>query len=202
MTLIKNLITITFILSPAIGFIPQIKNNFIIYKPCLSLLTIFVAILKIFDYMYENYSAVILIQNVFTILLHIYLIKNNKNAKRDNNNIQRNHLPDSLLKITMFVVFMNFISLIKMQFMYNPGALILDVATTYFQYLIYKTDPDRPWDLLVVWICGDFIKLYFNLFVYKSRYFYALAIFVQMVFDILTVTSASKVNVGLDYLNM
>lgn len=171
----------------------------VVYKTFLSLLNILIAFVKIFDYSYRKYDTVILYQNYFIIFLHLFLIQQNNCKAYNRFGFEENKLQYVFKKVGVLIIALLTLQMMDFGFIFNYVALILDVLTTYAHFLIYKEDPQKPVELFFAWIFGDFIKLYFNTFVYKTPLFYTFAIITQLVFDVLTIFSATKVPIDVVY---
>ncbi|CAD26090.1 hypothetical protein [Encephalitozoon cuniculi GB-M1] len=72
------LLYIGFVVSPVVGYIPQILARDILLSPLVSTFFIMSNILKVFHYSFERYSEFLLAQYIFSILLHMSLIAMNK----------------------------------------------------------------------------------------------------------------------------
>ena len=193
------IIDILFIASPLFGFIPQIYKNEVTYKPFLSLINIMTAIIKIFDWFYKKYDKVIFIQNFFIIFLHLLLVHNNKIKTVNRYGFEDNKFFYILKRISALIFLLFILDNLKLSFMFNYLALFLDVFTTYAHFIVYREDPQKPIELFAVWILGDFIKIYFNVFVYKTPTLYTLAVFTQLFFDLLTVFTQAKMPLDMEY---
>lgn len=181
------LINVLFAISPIFGFLPQIYKQRIIYKPYLSLLNIYIALIHIIDYIHKKYNKILLYQNVVAIILHMYLISLSTN---------KNYRMTGIIK-SIGLVTLGLIILGKSGFyiLFPQCALLLDVAATYIHYNIYKHDPKRPFELFVVWMIGDFIRVYFYTAVYKAPFLYICAVIIQTIFNILTVLMPSQAKI-------
>jgi hypothetical protein len=72
-------IDILFVLSPVLGYLPQIISRRVVVSPILCTLFILSNILKIFHHIEDKYSSVLLVQSIFVILLHFVLVHFNRN---------------------------------------------------------------------------------------------------------------------------
>lgn len=181
------LINILFAISPTFGFIPQIYKRRIIYKPYLSLLNIYIALIRIVDYIHKKYNKTLLYQNVIAIILHVYLISLNTN---------KNYRMAGIIK-SIGLVALGLIILGKsgLYILFQQCALLLDIFATYIHYNIYKDDPKRPFELFIVWMIGDFIRVYFYIIVYKAPFLYICGVIIQTIFNILTVIMPSQTKI-------
>ncbi|ORD94547.1 hypothetical protein ECANGB1_536 [Enterospora canceri] len=124
----------------------------------------------------------------------------NKSKKIEDKGSKKSHLEASLMKMFIFGVALFILQMLELGFIFNGLALIFDVLTTYLHYVLYRDDPKKPNELFLAWILGDFIKIYFNIFVYRSPLLYTCAILSQLVFDVLTVLSAPTPKIDVSYL--
>lgn len=196
------LINALFISSPIFGFLPQIHKNKIVYKPYLSLLNIFVSVIKIFDWFSHPYNNIILIQCIFLILLHMLLIYKNVHRKLDHNNMEMSFVEYCIKRIGICVGILSLLALLKMSFIFSFSAVSLEVYISYLQFLMYRNDPFRPRELFLMWVTGDMIKIYFNIFYYKSPVAYTCAIIIQTVFDLMTILSPNKQSIEMRYASL
>lgn len=65
---------IVFIISPAIGYIPQLVTNNVVFSPLLSLILILSGLMRILYYQVEKYSLPILLQTFVLIITQLLLI--------------------------------------------------------------------------------------------------------------------------------
>ena len=172
----RALFDISYILSPAFIFARQIFNQKIVYSPLLSLLTIISTIFKIIHYKIHAYDIILLYQFVILLFLHFYLIFNYTLPLRGIEDkilgpaLKLGYSPRSIACIVFFasMTITNLLFVVNCAAYFGQFASLLDVFTTFLQLLQYKDDAAALRECFAAWIVGDLLRLYINVFVYKT----------------------------------
>ncbi|KAI5168481.1 hypothetical protein PAEPH01_0169 [Pancytospora epiphaga] len=189
---VKEIGGIAYILSPVLGFIPQIYTGKIIFSPMLSLLTIISCIIKFFHYYEARYSVVLLYQFLFIILLHGYLIRNYRLPLRRIELVlfrpelySKHGLGMYCLSVaTIVAVLANVFFILGFGPVFGIVASTLDLMITFIQLLIYKNAIEKPLELFACWVVGDLIKLATMIFIYKAPLIYNISIVAQILLNL------------------
>lgn len=180
------LLQAVFIVSPAIGYVPQLVTGDILFPPLVSAFFIMSSILKLFHYSAENYPLTLFLQYVFVIVLHVYLIvMNGRPLSSYESRMFKNRTTGFLyrrygMKGCMLGAICVFVLVIHMLgTMYGSYGLcggmssMLEVSINLFQLMVereertsheYKDRSKRsPKELYLCWVVGDVIKIWFML---------------------------------------
>ncbi|KAM0674357.1 hypothetical protein GVAV_001970 [Gurleya vavrai] len=170
-----------FIISPCIGYIPQIISGNIVFSPLLSLMLILASISKFYFYQAEQFSKVILAQSFFLIFVQFFLIYNFTSSlgfieEKFYKKIESKRY--SFFYLNVFIVFLAFlglhsISMINESFYATCGIIssVIESSVGVMQIFLQRMDkkyksedkePKRrlPKELFICWIVGDILKLY------------------------------------------
>ncbi|WEL39953.1 hypothetical protein PFJ87_11g01910 [Encephalitozoon hellem] len=177
------LVYIGFVVSPVIGYIPQILSRDILLSPLISTFFIMSNILKVFHYSFEKYSGFLLAQYVFAILLHMFLITMNRRplstyearilGNRTTRLLYRKYgVKGSVLgMLCIFIFFINLYGALYGTYEHcGRFSSALEIAVNLFQLILereeknpenQKREPKRsPKEVYFCWVVGDVIKIW------------------------------------------
>ncbi|ADM12669.1 uncharacterized protein Eint_111700 [Encephalitozoon intestinalis ATCC 50506] len=172
-----------FVVSPIVGYVPQILARDILLSPLISTFFIMTNILKIFHYSFERYSQFLLAQYVFTIILHVFLIAINKRplstyeakilGNRTMRVIYRRYGPKGSVLgiICVFVFSINLYGTLYGSYEHcGRFSSVLEIAVNLFQLVLEREEktfesPKKetkrsPKEVYFCWIIGDVIKIW------------------------------------------
>lgn len=198
-----------FVVSPAIGYIPQLVTRDILFSPLISTFFIMAGVLKLFHYNAERYAPTLLLQTVFGIVLHCLLILMNKRplgkyeSKAFGNKTtmllyRRYGLKGPVLGILCaFVLGINVLGVLYGSYGLCGGlASALEVGVNLFQLMMEREEKRSaggkkrrsPKELYVCWIVGDIVKIWFMLRINTPMIFVGTVV-AQIVIDVFLLLS-------------
>lgn len=176
-----------FVISPVIGYIPQLVARDILFSPLTSMFFVMSNILKLFHYNAEKYPMTLFLQSVFVIVLHMSLVFMNDKplgtyeAKvfegRTTRIIYKNYGVRGCV-LGMLCAFIFSVNLFGIVYgSYKPcGAIssVLELSVNFFQLIAEKEEKKNkdcskngarrsPKELYLCWIIGDIAKIWFML---------------------------------------
>ena len=192
--------SVLFIISPIIGYIPQLYTRQIVFPEFLSALTILANILKIIHFTGKsNAFTVIPLQGMFTILLHSCLLLFNKSIY----SVTEEKIMKKL-KISSKQIYVSYIILICMCIqicgLFTRSfefcgilSLIFEVSVNSVQLLIEKQKKEvivvavnkkvrSQKELYLVWIIGDICRIFFMVCA-DTPHVYTVASLIQLGID-------------------
>ncbi|KAM0677527.1 hypothetical protein BDAP_001853 [Binucleata daphniae] len=194
-----------FIVSPCIGYIPQLLQKNVVFSPLLSLILIFSAVFKFYFYQVESFSAVIIAQSAFLILIQLTLIYN---FKSQYGHVEQNFyskMERSCKKYGAFYVNLSLVVFVSLfvhlmtyftNYVYHACgylSLLLESSVGLLQIVMKRMDNKyliggksnkrrMPKELFVCWIVGDFAKLYW-MYKLESPYMLSGSVLFQIIVD-------------------
>lgn len=205
------LVYIGFVISPALGYIPQLLARDILLSPLVSAFFMMSNILKIFHYSFERYSEFLLAQHAFVVLLHICLVAMSRRplgkyeAKVFGNRMTRllyrgYGVKGSVLGVVCaFVLCVNLCGVLYGSYEYcGKLSSALEIGINLFQLVLEreerasssgKNDSRRsPKEVYLCWVVGDVIKIWLMSSVNAPIIFMG-TIVVQIVIDVFLILS-------------
>lgn len=199
--MLKQIGNAIFIISPLIGYIPQIAANNIVFSPLLSLVLIISAIMRIFFFRYEKYGLPILFQSFALILTQLYLVykfkhklgivedKFYKKFKTDNRAIFTKNLV-LISSVYLLCHLTGYFSMDLYKFCGIIGAVLessVGVLQIYFRrmdkrFLIGEDKRRIPKELFACWIVGDVVKAFW-IYVLNAKKIFLVPIMFQIIVD-------------------
>lgn len=182
---IENFFNALFIISPAIGFVPQILSHDILFPEILSVLSILANVLKLLHYSSDPFSPLIALQAIFIIVLHCYLIHFNPSnySSIENNIFSMFKLKKLNKRYGNKAVYMGLITtlLITLHFLgYLVGSLgfcgvlslFVELSINILQVIIENDRKEilvldgskikrSPKELYLFWMIGDIVKIWY-----------------------------------------
>lgn len=171
-TLLANLFDLAFILSPVVGFIPQLYTRKITYSSVLSLLTIAASILKLFSSINSSTDIAMTYQFVVCTALHLFLLKTKfEMQKHAPPSGQTLLLPNILIRARQssqwlvtgtigFVILLKALDELHFSFIFMKTAVGIDILISALHISYYSKNETKPRELFAAWIAGDIIKIY------------------------------------------
>ncbi|EJW02323.1 hypothetical protein EDEG_00300 [Edhazardia aedis USNM 41457] len=189
--MIVLLINTLFVISPVIGFIPQLWTRNIVFSPVLSLMLIFSSIFKFFYFRVENFSKTILYQAAVVLITQLALIYNYKHrlgnleTKIYNSRmlfLNKLHKKYGLFLLNLAVAISIYVGISTLaSFVVNEiavydfcgyASMIMESFVGVMQLVIKRMDKNNaidefdeekrlPKELFLSWIIGDIAKLYY-----------------------------------------
>lgn len=199
---IGNLI---FIISPAIGYIPQIISNNIVFSPLLSLILIVSGLMRILYFQVESFKLPILFQSIALILTQLILIFNYKHrlgvieskfyalCRTEKFSKKHSLFTTNILLLTTIFFLCHMFGYLTTQF-YSLCGIIgavlessIGLLQIYFRradqkYLIGEEKRRMPKELFACWIVGDVAKACWMYYLNSKNIFFVPILF-QIVVD-------------------
>ncbi|EOB14744.1 hypothetical protein NBO_16g0030 [Nosema bombycis CQ1] len=201
----ENFFNVLFILSPAIGFVPQILASDIIFPEVLSLLSIIASILKLSHYVSEPFSSLIALQAVFIIILHFYLIRfntsdyssveklffkfigiHNLNKKYGNKTVYLGLVSFTIVTLHMLGLLfgtLSFCGIISLFFELSINVLQVAIENDKKDLVLNENKRKRsPKELYLFWTIGDMVKIWYMTKIIIPKVYLATAV-LQLILD-------------------
>jgi len=158
-----------YILSPIVGFLPQIYTRNITYNPIMSLLTIVANLLKIFSRGSGETDTIMLYQFAVCTLLHLLLLTARLKQLKSPAATDMPY-PNALTRIkhlNQWIVagVAGLILLLRMLDAAGVAVFFMEIAVAIeimiaLLHIKYYRGASKPIELFAVWILGDAIKMY------------------------------------------
>lgn len=165
------LFDIGYVISPVIGFIPQMYTGNITYEPLLSVLTVTANILKIFSGKVNEIDQRMTYQFIICIGLHIYLLNRRNSVQKkfpsssimdsitDNTALLKNFSKIMTLCTLVFIAFLKLFDFLGFSSLFMKFSVVIDILISFFHLKYYGDSENKPKELFFVWIIGDLAKL-------------------------------------------
>lgn len=161
------LFDIGYVISPLIGFIPQIYTGNLTYEPLLSILTVVTNILKMFSSRENEIDQRMTYQFIICIGLHLYLLnKRNLTQKRfpvlsflDDTVLLKNISKIVSLFILILISSLKLIDFLGFSFIFMKLSIGIDILISLLHLKYYGSSETKPKELFLMWILGDLGRL-------------------------------------------
>lgn len=179
-SVLSSLFDICYILSPVLGFLPQLYSKRISYEPLLSVLSVLANILKIFSSKNTETDPVMLYQFATVAILHLLLLKIRFNQIKLDSSPVTIDLPYSTLlrtkhlgqgaiyAIAAFFILLKIVDSTSIALFFMEIAVAIEVLISILHVRYYTKGNLKPRELFAFWILGDTIKLYLMYIKYEK----------------------------------